>query len=109
MLQLKYNLDSDRVAYIPNGVERDFLFHENIATGDALRLLYAGTWLDQRGIFYIREHWRNLTARLPGLTMTFAGSVFHRKRSTVFWSRLASRIIVRPVSRLSACKNSMRA
>jgi glycosyltransferase involved in cell wall biosynthesis len=37
-----------------------------------VRLLYAGTWLDQRGIFYIRDALRGLASHLP-FTMTFAG------------------------------------
>jgi len=98
MLQLKYNLDSDRVAYIPNGVEPRFFIPREYRDGDALRLLYAGTWLDQRGIFYIRDALRNLTARLPGLTMTFAGcGVPPEEIQRFFGADLASRIIVRPV------------
>jgi glycosyltransferase involved in cell wall biosynthesis len=98
MLQLKYNLDADRIAYIPNGVEPRFFIPREYRDGDALRLLYAGTWLDQRGIFYIRDALRNLTARLPGLTMTFAGcGVPPEEIRRFFGADLASRIIVRPV------------
>src|SRR5882762_10220724 len=73
LLQLKYNLDADRVAYIPNGVEPRFFVPREYRAGQALRLLYAGTWLDQRGIFYIRDALKNVAPQLPGLTMTFAG------------------------------------
>src|SRR6266478_3880510 len=98
MLQLKYNLDSDRAAYIPNGVEPRFYIPREYRDGDALRLLYAGTWLDQRGIFYIRDALRNLTARLRGLTMTFAGcAVPPEEIQRFFGADLASRIIVRPM------------
>ena len=98
MLQLKYNLDSDRVAYIPNGVEPRFFIPREYRDGDALRLLYAGTWLDQRGISYIKDALRNLTARIPGLTMTFAGcGVPPEEIQRFFGADLASRIIVRPV------------
>ena len=65
MLQLKYNLDSDRVAYIPNGVEARFFIPREYPASDSLRVLYAGTWLDQRGIFYIREALRNIAPRFP--------------------------------------------
>jgi len=98
MLQLKYNLDSDRVAYIPNGVEPRFFIPREYRDGDALRLLYAGTWLDQRGISYIRDALRNLTARIPGLTMTSAGcGVPPEEIQRFFGADLANRIIVRPV------------
>ena len=98
MLQLKYDLDSDRAAYIPNGVEPRFFIPREYRAGDALRLLYAGTWLDQRGIFYIRDALRNLMPRLPGLTLTFAGcGVPPEDIQRFFGADLASRIIVHPV------------
>jgi len=73
MLQLKHNMDSDRVAYIPSGVEQRFFICRQYEASGPLRLLYAGTWLDQRGIFYIREALRKVVPRVPGLKMTFAG------------------------------------
>src|SRR5258708_3640139 len=98
MLQLKYNLDSDRVAYIPNGVEPRFFIPREYRDGDALRLLYAGTWLDQRGIFYIRDALRQLAPRFPELTMTFAGcGVPPEEIQRFFGTELAGRIIGHPV------------
>jgi glycosyltransferase involved in cell wall biosynthesis len=97
ILQLKYNMDSDRVAYIPNGVEPRFFFQRNYRYDDTLRVLYAGTWLDQRGIFYIRDALRNLAARLPGLTVTFAGcGVPLEEVQKFFGSELTSQVFVRP-------------
>jgi len=72
-LQLQYNLDGDRVSYIPNGVEERFFIRRDYTTKQYLRLLYAGTWLDQRGIFYIRDALGRLAGKIPGLRMTFAG------------------------------------
>jgi glycosyltransferase involved in cell wall biosynthesis len=98
MLQLKYNLDSDRTAYIPNGVEPRFFIPREYRESDSLRLLYAGTWLDQRGIFYIREALRNIAPRFPGLTMTFAGcGVPAEEIERFFGEELKGRIVVRPV------------
>ncbi len=98
MLQLKYNLDSDRVAYIPNGVEARFFIPREYRASETLRLLYAGTWLDQRGIFYIRDALRSVAAQLPGFTMTFAGcGVPAEKILQFFGPELAGRIVVRPV------------
>lgn len=73
LMQLKYNLDAERVAYIPNGAETRFFVPRRYNDGNGLRLLFAGTWLDQRGIFYIREALHRLMKRIPGLHMTFAG------------------------------------
>jgi glycosyltransferase involved in cell wall biosynthesis len=97
-LQLVYNMDSDRVAYVPSGVEARFFVPREYREGQDLRLLYAGTWLDQRGIFYIRDALRNLAPRLPGLTMTFAGgAVPAGEIEDFFGADLRSRISVRPV------------
>jgi glycosyltransferase involved in cell wall biosynthesis len=98
MLQLKYNLDADRVAYIPNGVEPRFFISREYRPGETLRLLYAGTWLDQRGIFYIRDTLKRVAPQLPGLTMTFAGcGVPAEEIQNFFGAELAGRIAVRPV------------
>jgi glycosyltransferase involved in cell wall biosynthesis len=98
MLQLKYNMDSDRVAYIPNGVEPRFFISREYRDSDTLRLLYAGTWLDQRGIFYIRDALRKLAARLPRLTMTFAGcGVPPDEIERFFGTEMAGQVFVRPV------------
>jgi glycosyltransferase involved in cell wall biosynthesis len=98
MLQLKYNLDADRVAYIPNGVEPRFFIPREYHSSEKLRLLYAGTWLDQRGIFYIRDALRNVAPRIPGLTMTFAGGgVPPEAIQQFFGTELTGRISVLPV------------
>ena len=97
-LQLKYNLDSDRVAYIPHGVEARFFIERDYQPGECVRLLYAGSWLDQRGIFYIRDALRNLVVRLPGLTMSFAGcGVPPEEIQRFFGAELSGRVIVHPV------------
>jgi glycosyltransferase involved in cell wall biosynthesis len=97
-LVLKYNLDSERVAYIPNGVERRFFVPRRYEAGEKLRLLYAGTWLDQRGIFYLRDALRNLAPRMPGLTLTIAGAGVPTEELFSFFGKdLAPHIVVRPV------------
>ena len=98
ILQLKYNLDSDRTACIPNGVEPRFFVPRSYGNSRPLKLLYAGTWLDQRGIFYLRDALLRLATQLPGLTMTFAGcgcppEVIHE----FFGPQLASTVVVQPV------------
>ena len=95
LLQLKYNLDSDRVRYIPNGVEPRFFIPREYHSGESLRLLYVGTWLDQRGIFYMRDALRKVAPLLPGLTMTFAGcGVSPEEIRQFFAAELADRITV---------------
>ncbi len=96
-LQIKYNLDADRVTYIPHGVESRFFVPREYQSRESLRLLYAGTWLDQRGIFYIRDALRSVAPRVPGLTMTFAGcGVPAEEIQRFFGTELAGRIVVSP-------------
>lgn len=98
LLQLKYDLDAERTAYIPNGVEPRFFISRKCETSGPLTLLYAGTWLDQRGIFYLRDALLRLATRLPGLTMTFAGCGCPPEVIRDFFgSQLASTIVVQPV------------
>jgi glycosyltransferase involved in cell wall biosynthesis len=73
ILQLKYNLDADQVTYSPTGVEERFFIRRECSQAPGTRLLYAGTWLDQRGIYYLRDALRNLAARLSGWRLTIAG------------------------------------
>jgi len=99
LLQLKYNLDSDRVAYIPNGVEQRFFSPRQYHSNGSLRLLYVGTWLDQRGIFYLREAFQRLSLRFPELTLTIAGPATPAGDIFEFFGReLTPRIEVRPVT-----------
>jgi glycosyltransferase involved in cell wall biosynthesis len=98
LLQLKYHLDADRVAYIANGAEQRFFAPRQYPEACAPRLLYAGSWLDQRGIFYIRDALRNLVRSHPGLTMTFAGcGVPEREIAAFFGPDLTRHIAVLPV------------
>ena len=73
LLHLKYDLDDERVAYIPNGVSRRFFLDRVYGSPLPLRLLYAGTWLDQRGIYYLREALPRIFAERPETRFTFAG------------------------------------
>jgi glycosyltransferase involved in cell wall biosynthesis len=73
ILRLKYDLDDDRVAYIPNGVSERFFLERDYRGARPLRLLYAGTWLDQRGIYYLREVLPRIFSQRPEVRFTFAG------------------------------------
>jgi glycosyltransferase involved in cell wall biosynthesis len=72
MLQLRYNREAGRVWYIPNGVESRFLCHREHRDGPSLRLLFAGTWLDHKGVYYLRDAFEALATVFPGLRLTIA-------------------------------------
>jgi glycosyltransferase involved in cell wall biosynthesis len=96
VLQLEYGLEAERCAYIPNGVERRFFTPREYRRDKSLRLLYPGTWLDQRGIFYLRDAFRKLAPQLPGMTLTIAGPGIPGEEIVRFFGEeLGPRIIVR--------------
>ncbi|HXN50691.1 MAG TPA: glycosyltransferase family 4 protein [Candidatus Acidoferrum sp.] len=72
ILQLKYNREAGRVWYIANGVESRFFCQRQHRDGPALRLLFAGTWLDHKGVYYLRDAFEALTKLLPELRLTIA-------------------------------------
>lgn len=97
-LNLKYNLDADRARYIPSGIERRFFLPRCYESTGPLKLLYVGTWLDQRGIFYLRDALETLSQKLPGITMTFAGC--HAPPEIIqqfFGPKLTSTVLVHPI------------
>jgi glycosyltransferase involved in cell wall biosynthesis len=97
LLQLKYDLDAGKVAYIPNGVEERFFIHREYRKTEDIRLLYAGTWLDQRGIFYLRDAVSRLAAKQFRWTLTIAGSGVSENALQAFFSdQVHDRILVRP-------------
>jgi glycosyltransferase involved in cell wall biosynthesis len=99
VLQLDYGLPPDRAVYIANGVERRFFIRRQYEDQrERPRLLWAGTWLDQRGIFYLRDALRRLAPRIPGMTLTIAGpGVPPEEILRFFGDELAGKIFVRPV------------
>ena len=73
LLQLKYGLDPEKVLFVLNAAEERYFQEHDYSDRRPLRLLYAGTWLDQRGIFYLRDALTHLLGTFTDWTMTFAG------------------------------------
>jgi glycosyltransferase involved in cell wall biosynthesis len=99
VLQLAYGLAPDRAVYIPNGVERRFFVPREYGDRpDGVRFLWAGTWLDQRGIFYLRDAMQRLASRVPRITLTIAGpGTSPEQIERFFGNELAGKILVQPV------------
>ncbi|HXZ12690.1 MAG TPA: glycosyltransferase family 4 protein [Candidatus Sulfotelmatobacter sp.] len=98
LLQLKYDLDSGQVAYVPNGVEERFFLRREYDGHKPVRMLFAGTWLDQRGIFYLRDALEALNKKFPDWTLTIAGAGVEPERLKAFFGdALRDRILVSPV------------
>jgi glycosyltransferase involved in cell wall biosynthesis len=97
-LELEYGVPPERNVFIPTGVESRFHAPRNYEQRGPLKLLYAGTWLDQRGIFYLREALERLASQLPGLTMNFAGCGCPPEVIRDFFGpKLSATIVVTPV------------
>jgi glycosyltransferase involved in cell wall biosynthesis len=71
-LQLRYGRDAERVWYVPNGVEKRFFQPRRFPTGPPRKLLFAGSWLDHKGVHYLRDAFTELVAHFPELEMTIA-------------------------------------
>ena len=74
MAQLKYGCEPARWSFVPNGVEEKFLASAAARTyGQHVRLLYVGTWLDRKGVYYLADAFLLASKRIPGLALTVAG------------------------------------
>jgi glycosyltransferase involved in cell wall biosynthesis len=70
--ELKHKHPSGHIWYIPNGVGPEF-FQPHSYTESPDRLLYVGTWLDRKGIYYLVDAFAELASTLPQLSLTVAG------------------------------------
>ena len=64
-----------RTSFVPNGTEERFLIPREFPDRADLGLLYVGTWLDRKGVFYLAEGFRLLVKRVPAVSLTIAGSM----------------------------------
>lgn len=72
-LQLHYGLPPDRVWLIPNGVGPEFFHARPSSSGIATRLLFVGTWIDHKGIYYLAEAFEKVFREIPEARLTIAG------------------------------------
>lgn len=73
MLQLKYGRDAAKVWYIPNAVEPSYFIPREFNSVDSARLLFVGSWLDHKGVYYLRDGFEELARRVPQARLTIAG------------------------------------
>ncbi len=74
-LQMKYNLSPDRVWFIPNGVGPEFFHVRSFSGGIANKLLFVGTWIDHKGIYYLAEAFEKVLRVIPEARLTIAGCI----------------------------------
>jgi len=71
--ELRYGREPGRIWFVPNGTEERFFLNRNYPDKQDVRLLYVGTWLDRKGVYYLAEAFQVLTGKLPGVRLTVAG------------------------------------
>jgi glycosyltransferase involved in cell wall biosynthesis len=71
--ELKYRREPGRISFVPNGTEERFFLEREYLDKPDIRLLYVGTWLDRKGVYYLAEAFQILATKLPGARLTVAG------------------------------------
>lgn len=71
--ELKFHREPGRFRFVPNGTEERFFGPREYPDKSGLRLLFVGSWLDRKGIFYLAEALRLLTQDLVPVKLTVAG------------------------------------
>ncbi len=71
--ELKYGREPGRIWFVPNGTEARFFLDRVYANKPNVRLLYVGTWLERKGVYYLAEAFRILAGKLSGVHLTVVG------------------------------------
>lgn len=72
--ELKYGKKPGRFWYVPNGTEERFFVAREYPESAALKLLFVGTWLDRKGVYYLAEAFGAVAKKFPACRLTVAGS-----------------------------------
>jgi glycosyltransferase involved in cell wall biosynthesis len=95
--ELRYGHPPGRISFIPNGVSEEFFQSREFTGASANRLLYVGTWLDRKGVYYLAEAFASLAARSPEIQLTVAGCITPEAQvKASFPVEIRSRISVKP-------------
>ncbi|MGA7963545.1 MAG: glycosyltransferase family 4 protein, partial [Candidatus Acidiferrales bacterium] len=73
MAQITHGRDPGCVWYVPNGVEECFFTQRQYDRQEPLRLLFVGSWIDRKGIYYLAEAFGVLCRAMPEVTLSVAG------------------------------------
>lgn len=77
-LEVKYKRDSRRVWFVPNGAAESMFITRNYSTRGPFRLLFVGSWLDRKGIYYLADAFPPLAEKFPEIQLTVAGCATKR-------------------------------
>jgi len=97
MAELKYNRAPGRFHFVPNGTEEQFFIERSYEERALPRLLYVGSWLDRKGVYYLVDAFGPLARRIPGLELTVAGCMVPEDRVKEFFAlEVRDRVRVMP-------------
>ena len=71
--ELKYHRDPGRIRYVPNATEERFFSSRDFTNKPEVNLLYVGTWLDRKGVYYLADAFSLVVNILPAIRLTVAG------------------------------------
>ena len=74
-LQLHYDLAPDRVWFVANGVGPEFFLPRTLSAGRATKLLFVGTWIDHKGVYYLAHAFDQILTAFPDTRLTVAGCI----------------------------------
>jgi glycosyltransferase involved in cell wall biosynthesis len=84
--QITYGGAPGRVCYLPNGAEEAFFMPRDYAARQTLRLLFTGSWIDRKGIYYLTEAFALFCSKLPDITLTVAGCMLPEEKIASFFA-----------------------
>ena len=95
--ELRYDIDPGRLWYVPNGTEECFFTQREFEDQSPLQLLYVGTWLDRKGVYYLAEAFRMVLRERPHVELTVAGCLCSAETiKASFPEEIRGKIKVRP-------------
>ncbi len=95
--ELKYKRKPGLIWYVPNGVEETFFIPRDFSHEFSGNLLYVGTWLDRKGVYYLAEAFALTARKIAGLRLTVAGcSTPEEQVREMFPAELRDRVNVIP-------------
>jgi glycosyltransferase involved in cell wall biosynthesis len=71
--ELKFKRDPGRIWYVPNATEERFFTTREYVDKSSMNLLFFGTWLDRKGVYYLADAFGMLATNMPGVQLTVAG------------------------------------
>lgn len=77
--ELKYHCQPGQIWFVPNGTEEQFFLNREYVSKPDVRLLYVGSWIDRKGVYYLADAFRILARRLPSVRLTVAGCLLPEK------------------------------